>query len=204
MSKSQRDQSTGKGAARANKPSRETDPYDDYYDEDQEYAPPRRSRPGALAQQSQQSRQLSQSYGARSVQQQGGTGSGYTILLVTMGALAFIGVLVIAYLLGANSGPGGDSSQQAATTIPSTSSGDASNDPGAGIDTNFPDVPRVSVAELAALNSDESKRPVILDVRDKDQFDQQHIKGSISFPTDQIANRKDELSKDKLIIAYCA
>ena len=45
---------------------------------------------------------------------------------------------------------------------------------------------------------------VMVDVRPKMQYDQSHIKGSLSIPKDALPARLSELPKDKLIIFYCA
>jgi Rhodanese-like domain len=63
-------------------------------------------------------------------------------------------------------------------------------------------VRRVTPAEAQAMV--ERREAVIVDVRAKEQYDASHIKGSISIPRAQSAERASELPKDKLIIFYCA
>ncbi|MBA3240143.1 MAG: rhodanese-like domain-containing protein [Acidobacteria bacterium] len=45
---------------------------------------------------------------------------------------------------------------------------------------------------------------IVVDVRPKAQYDQSHIKGSVSVPRDELTKRLSELPKDKLLIFYCA
>ena len=66
------------------------------------------------------------------------------------------------------------------------------------------DVPRMSMDDFKALYDDPAKRPVIIDVRSASGYDAGHIKGSISFPEEQIATLVSQLPKDKLVIAYCS
>ena len=45
---------------------------------------------------------------------------------------------------------------------------------------------------------------VYVDVRGKDQYEIEHIKGAISFPLGEIVTRMKDLPKNKFIITYCA
>jgi 3-mercaptopyruvate sulfurtransferase SseA len=63
--------------------------------------------------------------------------------------------------------------------------------------------PRMPIDEFKALYDDPAKRPIILDVRAKQTYDEGHIVGAISFPEADVDTRIAELPKDKLIIAYC-
>ena len=63
-------------------------------------------------------------------------------------------------------------------------------------------VRRVTVVELRdALDKGTA---IVVDTRGADSYKQNHIKGSISIPVDQIASRIKELPRDKLIVAYCS
>ncbi len=64
-------------------------------------------------------------------------------------------------------------------------------------------VPRMALADFKALYDNPAQRPLILDVRAKENYDQGHIAGSINFPEADLDARVKELPKDKLIIAYC-
>jgi 3-mercaptopyruvate sulfurtransferase SseA len=63
--------------------------------------------------------------------------------------------------------------------------------------------PRMPIDEFKALYADPAKRPLIIDVRAKQSFDEGHIVGAISFPEADVDARIAELPKDRLIIAYC-
>ena len=49
-----------------------------------------------------------------------------------------------------------------------------------------------------------AKKAVYVDVRAKDQYDIEHIKGAISIPLNELPARIQELPKDKFLITYCA
>jgi hypothetical protein len=114
-----------------------------------------------------------------------------------VGALV-VGLMVLVYLLLSNNTgtpqPGPISGTQP-TQAPGTTS-DAPAPP-AG------DAPRMTIDEFKALYDDPAKRPIILDVRAKEAFDEGHIAGAISFPEADVATRIGELPKDKMIVAYC-
>lgn len=63
-------------------------------------------------------------------------------------------------------------------------------------------VRRITVAD--AKKAADSGEAVIVDVRPKTQYEQGHIKGSLSVPKNELPNRLAELPEDKLIIFYCA
>ena len=62
-------------------------------------------------------------------------------------------------------------------------------------------VRRVSVAELQGMLAD--GRTVIYDTRAKANYDQEHIKGALSMPHDEVADRAGELPRDKALVFYC-
>jgi hypothetical protein len=47
-------------------------------------------------------------------------------------------------------------------------------------------------------------KAVWVDVRGKDQYDIEHIKGAISMPVGEVIARHNELPKTKFLITYCA
>lgn len=49
----------------------------------------------------------------------------------------------------------------------------------------------------------ESENIVVLDVRDKEDYDDGHIPNAISIPRKELDNRYTELSKENLHIVYC-
>lgn len=63
-------------------------------------------------------------------------------------------------------------------------------------------VRRVTITELRdALNLGKA---VVVDVRGGSAYSQEHIKGALDIPENQLASRAGELPKDKLIVAYCS
>jgi rhodanese-like protein len=63
-------------------------------------------------------------------------------------------------------------------------------------------VRRVNIADSRAMA--ESGEAVIYDVRDKQAFEANHIKGAKLVPLAEVAARAAEFPKDKLVITYCA
>jgi hypothetical protein len=64
-------------------------------------------------------------------------------------------------------------------------------------------VPRMPLDEFKKLYDDPAKRPLIVDVRAADAYDQGHIAGAVNIPESDVDARIAEFPKDKLIIAYC-
>lgn len=66
-----------------------------------------------------------------------------------------------------------------------------------------PNVPTVTPNQAAALYKD--KQAIIVDVREQDEWDEQHIAGAIFIPLDQVESRIGELAeyKDSTIIMQC-
>lgn len=62
-------------------------------------------------------------------------------------------------------------------------------------------VRRVSPEELQAMLAD--GRAVLYDTRAKMAYDAEHIKGALSMPYDEVANRAGELPKGKTLVFYC-
>ena len=60
---------------------------------------------------------------------------------------------------------------------------------------------RVGPAELQKLV--EGGRVAIYDTRPKASYEQEHIKGALSMPSDEVAARAGELPKDKTLVFYC-
>jgi predicted small secreted protein len=86
------------------------------------------------------------------------------------------------------SGSGGKSGSSAATSS-------TPNVPSDG-------VRRITLVELRdALDKGTA---IVVDTRAADAYKQSHIKGSINIPVDQVANRINDLPRDKTIVAYCS
>ena len=60
---------------------------------------------------------------------------------------------------------------------------------------------RVTVEELKKML--DSGKAVVYDTRARGAYDAEHIKGSLSMPFNEVADRAGELPKDKLIVFYC-
>lgn len=61
---------------------------------------------------------------------------------------------------------------------------------------------RVTVTELRDML--DKNQAVVIDVRTQQSYDMGHIKGSKLIPETEVANRSDELPKNKLIVTYCS
>ncbi len=55
-----------------------------------------------------------------------------------------------------------------------------------------------------AIRMVEQHKAIFVDVRPKDSYDVEHIKGAINIPLSELAAREKELPKNKFIITYCA
>ena len=60
-----------------------------------------------------------------------------------------------------------------------------------------------SVLEISGILNDDSIVPVILDVREKWEYDICHIENSVHIPMGKITERKDDLHYNDLIIVVC-
>jgi len=123
------------------------------------------------------------------------------MLLVFMGVVmvGLIGLIVI--LLG----------QRAGGSPTTTTNNPASGGSIAGVPTVPPangaatgsTPPRMPLAEFKTLYDNPATRPMIIDVRAVDAYNQGHIAGAISMPETEVDAAYVKLPKDKLIIAYC-
>jgi 3-mercaptopyruvate sulfurtransferase SseA len=48
----------------------------------------------------------------------------------------------------------------------------------------------------------QKRKPMIIDVRSREEYTASHIKGSVSIPLDEISSRLDEIPKDKPLVLY--
>lgn len=88
------------------------------------------------------------------------------------------------------------------TNNPGVPVASATVDPNAPTAVAQPTPPRMPIEEFKALY-DSPNRPLIIDVRAAQSFDEGHIAGAISFPEADADTRVSEIPKDKLVIAYC-
>jgi hypothetical protein len=67
----------------------------------------------------------------------------------------------------------------------------------------FAAIPRIRVEELAkAIKED---RAVVVDIREAEDYEEEHIKGAVSIPLEEVRERgPKELPPGKLIVTYCA
>lgn len=63
------------------------------------------------------------------------------------------------------------------------------------------EAPRVSAVD--AKKALDAGKAVLVDVRSLDSWQEEHAKGAVSIPVNEINDRFGELPKDKQIIAYC-
>ena len=61
---------------------------------------------------------------------------------------------------------------------------------------------RVTVQQLKDLLA--KNEAVVIDVRNQASYDMGHIKGARLIPEAEVANRVDELPKNKLVVTYCS
>jgi len=63
------------------------------------------------------------------------------------------------------------------------------------------DARRITAEELHKLW--EKNNVLIIDTRAESAFKDEHIKGAISVPSNDVGNKIDELPRNKMIVAYC-
>jgi 3-mercaptopyruvate sulfurtransferase SseA len=63
-------------------------------------------------------------------------------------------------------------------------------------------VRRVTITELREAR--DKDKAVLIDVRGDVAYKQEHIKGALDIPENQLVSRAGELPKDKLIVLYCS
>lgn len=103
---------------------------------------------------------------------------------------AFAGAFAAATLLSACKATDTAGNVSAATTAPPVAAAQTSND-----------ARRVTVDELKKML--DAGQAVVYDTRAKTSYDQEHIKGALSMPANEVADRVGELPKDKTIVFYC-
>ncbi|WP_374601329.1 rhodanese-like domain-containing protein [Arenimonas sp.] len=62
-----------------------------------------------------------------------------------------------------------------------------------------PAVAPAAVAEITAR----ADAPILLDVRTPEEFAQGHLPGAVLIPHDQLAERLDEINRDRWVLVYC-
>jgi hypothetical protein len=110
-----------------------------------------------------------------------------------IGALV-MGLMIVIFLISSNN-------NQGTAVNPPPSGGTVPTQAGSGTTPQEPD--RLSLADFKKLYDDTANRPMIVDVRGKQSFDEGHITGSVNIPLAETDVRIAEYPKDKLIVAYC-
>jgi rhodanese-related sulfurtransferase len=70
-------------------------------------------------------------------------------------------------------------------------------------------VPSITAAEAAAATDpgaapDPATRPLIVDVRERDEFEQERVDGAVLLPISEFVARHQELPKDRPLLMLCA
>jgi rhodanese-related sulfurtransferase len=69
---------------------------------------------------------------------------------------------------------------------------------------NRPQVPEILATDVATrLNSDAEQRPVVVDVREPDEWAEGHISGAQHIPLGQLAARTGEIPQDREVVLVC-
>lgn len=67
----------------------------------------------------------------------------------------------------------------------------------------FAAIPRIKADEVARAVKE--GRAVLVDIREAEAYEEEHIKGAVSIPLEEVRERgPKELPTDKLIVTYCA
>ncbi|HKP52555.1 MAG TPA: rhodanese-like domain-containing protein [Chloroflexia bacterium] len=125
-----------------------------------------------------------------------------------IGALV-VGLMMVMFLIGSSTSGGNQNNNQGGagvTTLPQANNGNPqAQTTTISVGTTPPQIEatRMPIEEFITLYSDPAKRPIIVDVRAKQAYDEGHIAGAISIPDAETESRLSELPKDKLIVAYC-
>jgi len=62
--------------------------------------------------------------------------------------------------------------------------------------------PAVSPAAVAEITARDDA-PLLLDVRSPEEFAKGHLPGAVLIPHDQLADRLDEIDRDRWVLVYC-
>jgi hypothetical protein len=89
----------------------------------------------------------------------------------------------------------------AATAASKPAANSAANAPTGTTEIHADGARRVGPAELQKMV--EGGRVVIYDTRSKASYDQEHIKGALSMPFDEVERRVGEFPRDKTLVFYC-
>ena len=99
------------------------------------------------------------------------------------------------------SGGSGASQASSKTTTATTTTKASKPSPSAVAQAPAEDARRVTADELKKML--DAGKAVVYDTRPKAAYDAEHIKGSLSMPSGEVADRAGELPKDRTIVFYC-
>ena len=122
-----------------------------------------------------------------------------------IGALV-VGLMMVMFLIGSSTSGGNQPNNQGIagpTTLPPANNPQAQTTTINAAGPTQIEAIRMPIEEFIALYSDPAKRPIIVDVRTKQAYDEGHIAGAVSIPDPETEQRLAELPKDRLIVAYC-
>jgi len=71
------------------------------------------------------------------------------------------------------------------------------------VPTSLAEVPRIRAPELRDLMDSDDTQVVVVDTRSLASYEQGHIPGSVSLPTEETEARYGELDKSATIVTYC-
>ena len=96
---------------------------------------------------------------------------------------------------------GASGASQAASKAAATGSTAAKPSPSVVAQAPAEDARRVTPDELKKML--DAGKAVVYDTRAKGAYDAEHIKGALSMPSNEVADRAGELPKDKTLVFYC-
>lgn len=105
----------------------------------------------------------------------------------------------------ANNGSNASRSEASDPNATSKSAASPSNAPASAASQNkgpFPDVPRIAIAD--AKKDFDSGNVVFIDTHSKSMYNNEHIKGAINIPFNEMEAHMDLVPKGKKIITYCS
>lgn len=124
-----------------------------------------------------------------------------------IGAL-FVGLALVIYLLMNNQGSTNTNTNTNANNSNNAPIAQATSitdpevvDPNAAPTTE--PAPRMTLEDFKALYDDPARRPLIVDVRSAEAYQQGHIQGAVNIPEAELTTRIAEFPRDKMIVAYC-
>ena len=98
-------------------------------------------------------------------------------------------------------GPGASQAASKNTATATVNNTAAKPSPSVVTQTPAEDARRVTPEELKKML--DSGKAVVYDTRAKGAYDAEHIKGALSMPSNEVADRAGELPKDKTLVFYC-